>query len=91
MARGRVKAEKHDHFGEYRPFEFQSLSDDQLSLLHDASLEIMARTGMRFFEQEALDLFRKAGTDVSEGNLVRVPPHLVEWAAAHRTQEHHTV
>ena len=40
----------------------------------------MARTGMRFFEQEALDLFRKAGADVSEGNLVRVPPHLVEWA-----------
>jgi trimethylamine--corrinoid protein Co-methyltransferase len=80
MARGRVKAEKHDHFGEYRPFRFRSLSDDQLSLLHEASLEIMARTGMRFYEHEALDLFRKAGADISEGNLVRFPPHLVEWA-----------
>jgi trimethylamine--corrinoid protein Co-methyltransferase len=49
-------------------------------LLHDASLEIMARTGMRFFEEEALELFRRAGADVSDGNLVRVPPHLVEWA-----------
>jgi trimethylamine--corrinoid protein Co-methyltransferase len=78
---GKPKAEKHDHFGQNRPFQFRSLSDDQLSLLHDASLEIMARTGMRFFEQEALDLFRRAGADVSDGNLVRVPPHLVEWAA----------
>lgn len=80
MARRKVKAEKHDHFGEHRPFEFRSLSDDQLSLLHDASLEIMARTGMRFFEQEALDLFRRAGADISDSNLVRLPPHLVDWA-----------
>ena len=80
MARGKVKAEKHDHFGEYLPFEFRSLSDDQLGLLHDAGLEIMARTGMRFFEKEALDLFTKAGADLSDGNLVRLPPHLVEWA-----------
>jgi trimethylamine--corrinoid protein Co-methyltransferase len=65
---------------QYRPFEFRSLSDAQLSLLHHASLEIMGRTGMRFFEQEALDLFRKAGADVSDGNLVRLPAHLVEWA-----------
>jgi trimethylamine--corrinoid protein Co-methyltransferase len=65
---------------EYRPFEFRSLSDDQLSLLHDASLEIMTRTGMRFYEQEALELFRKAGADISDGNLVHLPPHLVEWA-----------
>jgi trimethylamine--corrinoid protein Co-methyltransferase len=56
------------------------LSDDQICLLHEASLEIMSRTGMRFFEEEALDLFRRAGADVSEGNLVRIPPHLVEWA-----------
>jgi trimethylamine--corrinoid protein Co-methyltransferase len=80
MVRGRARAGKNDHFGQYRPFRFQSLSDDQLSLLHDASLEIMARTGMRFFEQEALDLFRRAGADVSDGNLVRLPSHLVEWA-----------
>ena len=80
MVTGKPRAEKHDHFGQNRPFEFRSLSDDQLGLLHDASLEIMARTGMRFFEQEALDLFRRAGADVSDGNLVHVPPHLVEWA-----------
>ncbi len=80
MVRRKAEVQKYEHFGQYRPFEFRSLSDNQLSLLHDASLEIMARTGMRFYEHEALDLFRKAGADISEGNLVRIPPHLVEWA-----------
>mgnify|MGYP000724159948 CR=1 FL=1 len=78
MARGKARSEKYDHFGQYRPFEFRSLSNDQLNLLHDASLEIMARTGMRFYEPEALDLFKKAGASVTDGNLVRIPPHLVE-------------
>ena len=80
MAKGKGKVEGYNHFGQYRPFEFRSLSDDQINLLHEASLEIMARTGMRFYEQEALDLFKKAGADVSDGNHVRIPPHLVEWA-----------
>ena len=63
-----------------RPFVLQSLTQDQINLLHEASLEIMAHTGMRFYEQEALDLFRRAGASISDGNLVRIPPHLVEWA-----------
>jgi trimethylamine--corrinoid protein Co-methyltransferase len=60
--------------------QFRSLTEDQICLLNEASLEIMARTGMRFYVQEALDLFTKAGADVSDGNLVRIPAHLVEWA-----------
>ena len=79
-AKTEIKVKGYDHFDQYRAFEFRSLSDDQVGLLHEASLEIMARTGMRFFEQEALELFKKAGADVSDGNLVRLPPHLVEWA-----------
>ncbi|MEJ2735414.1 MAG: trimethylamine methyltransferase family protein [Anaerolineae bacterium] len=70
----------YDHTANYRPFQFQSLTGDQLTLLHEASLEIMARTGMRFYEPEALDLFKKAGASVTDGNLVRIPPHLVERA-----------
>ncbi len=71
---------RYDHFNQHRAVQFRSLTDDQITLLHEASLEIMARTGMRFYDQEALDLFRKAGASISDGNLVRVPPHLVEWA-----------
>jgi trimethylamine--corrinoid protein Co-methyltransferase len=82
MRRARAKEEgrAYDHFEQNWPARFSSLTGDQISLLHEASLEIMARTGMRFFEEEALNLFRKAGADVSDGNLVRIPSHLVEWA-----------
>ena len=64
----------------YRTVLFQSLTEDQITVLHEASLEIMARTGMRFYDQEALGLFKEAGARISDGNLVRIPPHLVEWA-----------
>jgi trimethylamine--corrinoid protein Co-methyltransferase len=63
-----------------RPFTFHSLGDEQTSLLHAASLEILARTGARFYDQDALDLFKRGGAQVSDGNLVRIPAHLVEWA-----------
>ena len=56
------------------------LSADQVDLLNRASLEIMSRTGMRFYVQEAIDLFKKAGAKVSDGNLVRIPPKLTEQA-----------
>jgi trimethylamine--corrinoid protein Co-methyltransferase len=58
----------------------RSLSDEQLWLFHQASLEILARTGVRFHTDEAIDLFRKGGAHISDGNRVRIPAHLVEWA-----------
>jgi hypothetical protein len=54
----------------YRPSGFRNLDQDQIEVHHNASLEIVEPTGMRFFEQEALDLFKKAGAGVSDGNLV---------------------
>ncbi len=63
-----------------RPNGFRNLAQDQIEILHNASLEIMERTGMRFFDREALDLFRKAGASISDGNIVRIPSHIVEWA-----------
>ena len=63
-----------------RPSGYRVLDPDQIKTLHAASLEIMNRTGMRFFDQEALDVFSKAGCRVSDGNIVHIPSHLVEWA-----------
>ncbi len=60
--------------------QFRKLSDDQLERLHHASLEILDRTGVCLYEDEALDLLKKAGLQVDEGNRVRIPPGLVEWA-----------
>jgi len=59
---------------------FRKLSDDQVERLHHASLEILDRTGVRLFEPEALDLLKRKGVSVEDGNLVHIPPGLVEWA-----------
>jgi trimethylamine--corrinoid protein Co-methyltransferase len=59
---------------------FRKLSDDQVERLHHASLEILDRTGVRLFEPEALDLLISKGISVEDGNRVRIPPGLVEWA-----------
>ena len=69
-----------DYLRSCRPRGFQNLHQDQIDLLHNASLEIMERTGMRFFDQEALDLFKKAGAGFSDEILFHIPCHLVEWA-----------
>ncbi|MBN1178909.1 MAG: trimethylamine methyltransferase family protein [Anaerolineae bacterium] len=60
--------------------QFRRLSDDQLARLHHASLEILDRTGVCLYEEESLGLLKKAGVDVTDGNRVRIPPGLVEWA-----------
>lgn len=59
---------------------FRKLSDDQVERLHHASLEILERTGVRLFEPDALALLQKRGIKVEDGNRVRIPPGLVEWA-----------
>ena len=64
----------------FRPAGFQTLSPEQIQTLHNASLEIMERTGMRFFDQESLELFKKAGAKICDENRVCIPSHLVEWA-----------
>ncbi len=61
------------------PF-FRKLSDDQIRRIHFASLEILERTGVRLYEEESLELLKKAGVQVLDGNRVRIPNHLVEWA-----------
>jgi trimethylamine--corrinoid protein Co-methyltransferase len=60
--------------------QFRMLSEDQMAEIHSASLEILWRTGSRVYSEEALELLRRGGAEVSDGNLVRIPPHLVEWA-----------
>ena len=59
---------------------FQKLSRDQLERIHNASLEILERTGVKLHLPEAVELLRKAGADVSDGSRVRISSHLVEWA-----------
>ncbi|MBN1314619.1 MAG: trimethylamine methyltransferase family protein [Anaerolineales bacterium] len=70
---------KSNYFAQITP-GFRVLSDSQIDDVHSASLEILWRTGTRIHNQDALDLLIKAGAPVTDGNLVRLSPHLVEWA-----------
>ncbi len=59
---------------------FARLSEEQCRRLHDASLQILERTGVRLYLQEALDLLKRAGAEAFDGNRVRIPARLVEQA-----------
>lgn len=59
---------------------FRRLPDEQRQKLHQASLEILERTGVRLHHQPAIDLLTGAGAKLSDGNRVRIPPNLVEKA-----------
>jgi len=63
-----------------RGTQFRRLSDEQCQKLHQASLQILERTGARLHHRPAVDLLKKAGARVSEGNRVRIPAGMVERA-----------
>jgi trimethylamine--corrinoid protein Co-methyltransferase len=60
--------------------QFRRLTDSQCKKLLWASMEILERTGIRLHYQPAIDLLKKAGAFVSEGNRVRIPPSMIENA-----------
>ena len=61
-------------------FCFPRLSEKQCRRMHEVSLEILERVGVRLYLDEAVDLLKKAGARVTDGNLVRVSSNLVEKA-----------
>ncbi|MCZ7543525.1 MAG: trimethylamine methyltransferase family protein [Anaerolineae bacterium] len=67
----------------YRP-----LTEDDIRRIHDASLTVLARTGVQVQPSEARDIFARAGARVDEANnRVYIPRSMVEDAlsqASHR-------
>jgi trimethylamine--corrinoid protein Co-methyltransferase len=57
---------------------FPSLSEEQFCRMREASLEILDRVGARLHLSEAVELLKKAGARVEDGNRVHVPARLVE-------------
>jgi trimethylamine--corrinoid protein Co-methyltransferase len=64
----------------FNSIQYRRLSESQTQKLYWAVLEILERTGVRLFHQEALDLLKKAGVAPTDGNRVRIPAGLVEKA-----------
>jgi trimethylamine--corrinoid protein Co-methyltransferase len=65
---------------QFNSAQFARLSEEQARKIHWASLEILERLGIRLHHQEAIDLLKKGGADVADGNLVRIPSGMVEKA-----------
>lgn len=59
---------------------FRVLSEDQIERIYSAALDVIQRTGARFYHEEALELFRNSDAVVTDENLVRVPLSLAERA-----------
>lgn len=58
---------------------FSRLGDAQCERLHEATLQVLERTGLIIDEPEALALLAAAGARV-DGTRVRIPPQLIDWA-----------
>lgn len=58
----------------------QILSDAQLEEIHQASLEILLRTGVRVHDAEVVEMLAGAGCEVKDTDLVRFPAAVVEDA-----------
>ncbi|WIY24378.1 trimethylamine methyltransferase family protein [Parasedimentitalea psychrophila] len=58
---------------------FSFLEDHEVKRIHDASLEILAQTGLLVRNKKARDRFAEHGANVDEPNeMVRIPPEVVE-------------
>jgi trimethylamine--corrinoid protein Co-methyltransferase len=60
--------------GQYKPLNNQDVEE-----IHQASLMVLERTGIRVEEPDALQLFEQNGAHVA-GSRVRLPPAMIEYA-----------
>jgi trimethylamine---corrinoid protein Co-methyltransferase len=67
--------------------QLRMLGADECEVIHNASLEILRRTGVRVHHPAALKLLEQAGALVGDDNLARIPPHLAEWALQQAPRE----
>jgi trimethylamine--corrinoid protein Co-methyltransferase len=76
-----------NHGGQRATPSLTLMDERQCEMIHHASLEILRRTGVRIHHEEAVSLLRDAGCRVEDGNLVKFPPALAEWALAQAPSE----
>jgi len=62
--------------------QFSVLTHSQLEEIHLAALEVLRRTGMRFYHKEVLKMLKDAGAYISDENVVKIPASLVKEALA---------
>lgn len=60
--------------------QFAVLSKDECEMIFRGALEVMEKTGGRFFNDEAIKLFENSDAQVVDGNLVKIPAFMVRKA-----------
>ena len=63
-----------------RNINFNILTPEKIEKIHEASLSLMERVGMKVGGKRGLGAFTKAGCEVSPGGLVKIPRALVAKA-----------
>lgn len=58
------------------------MSKEQCQAVHLASLEILRRTGVRIYHSETIKLLGETDATITDDNLVRFPPGMVDWACS---------
>lgn len=58
--------------------QFRVLTDDQIEEIVNSALEVLERTGARFYDEEALKLLKEAGAVIEKDNLAHLPSALVK-------------
>ena len=59
----------------------QTFTDQDLTKIHDAALHILKNVGVRFDDDEAIDIFKKVGLKV-DGNIVHFTEKIIDQALA---------
>jgi trimethylamine--corrinoid protein Co-methyltransferase len=59
---------------------FSLLSAEQCRKIHQASLEILQKTGVRVYHKRARQILADRGAVISDQTLVQIPEDLVDWA-----------
>jgi trimethylamine--corrinoid protein Co-methyltransferase len=63
------------------PYRLDVVDTDEISAMHEATLEVLAETGALFEDGEAVELLASAGADVDDdGRHIKIPPALVQRA-----------
>ena len=65
---------------QHKAFRNRILSQDQIQLIHNHTLELLERTGVRVQSEEALEILGDAGCDVQDPKQVKIPRKLVAEA-----------
>ena len=67
---------------------YKPLRDDDVKRIHEASLEVLQRTGVEIPPSECREVFRRAGARIDDdANRVHIPPSMVEDALASAPHE----